>query len=191
MLYSFVPYARDIIKGKVRPARSTRLMFVLLLLVSLLQQHTLGSGWLLAMTVGDGVGAVAILLLAFKKGVGGVGRVDLMCYALLVIDITVWLSTGDALLALYLSILADLAAATPMLYKTWRQPWTETAFFFSLGVVGPILNIISAESYSYALILFPAYIALINLFTALLIVYRQHVVPSPYKYLQTDRQPLS
>jgi hypothetical protein len=166
-------------------------MFVLLLVVSLLQQHTLGSGWLLAMTIGDGIGAVAILLLALKKGMGGVGRVDLICYGLLLIDVTVWLSTGDALLALYLSIFADVAAVTPMLLKTWRQPWTETAFFFSLGFIAPILNIIAAGSYSYAVILFPAYIALINLLTALLIIYRQHVLPSPHKHLQADHQPLS
>ncbi len=96
MCFSFVPYAKDILSGKVKPARSTRLMMVLLLTVSLLQQHTLGSGWLVAMTVGDTIGAVAILLLAFNRGVGGLGRIDLICYLLLVIDVLVWISTSSA-----------------------------------------------------------------------------------------------
>lgn len=190
MLFSFVPYARDIINGKVKPARSARLMMVLLLVVSLLQQRSLGSGWLIAMTVGDGIGAVAILLLAFRRGIGGLSFIDMTCYVLLLVDITVWLSTGSALLALHLSILADVIAMTPVLIKTWRQPWTETPLFFALGVVGPLLNIVAVGHYSYAVVLFPAYIGLINLFETALIVYRQRLVPSPHKPLQQDHQPL-
>lgn len=50
----FVPYAIDIIHGKVKPARSARIMFVVLLMVALLQQRQLGAGWTLAITFGEG-----------------------------------------------------------------------------------------------------------------------------------------
>ncbi len=191
MFYSFIPYGRDILAGKVKPARSTRLMMVLLMSISLLQQHTLGSGWLLAMTIGDFIGAVGILVLAFKNGVGGLTRLDLACYGLLAIDVMIWISTGNTLLALHLGILADVIATTPVLVKTWRQPWTETPLFFVLGVVGPILNIIAVGHYSYALIVFPAYIAFVNLLEFVLIVYRQQVVPSPHRPVQLEHQPLT
>jgi hypothetical protein len=190
MLYSFVPYAKDILAGKVKPARSTRLMMVLLILVSLLQQHTLGSGWLLAITIGDGIGAVAILLLAIKHGLGGLRHLDMICYALLLIDVIVWVSTRNALLALYFSIVADVIAMTPVFIKTWRQPWTETPMFFALGVIAPLLNIVGAGHYVYAVILFPSYIALTNLLEVGLIVYRQQKVP-PIHAAHLSREPLS
>jgi len=45
---AYVPYIRDILRGKVRPARSTRIMFTVLLLVALFQQRALGAAghWL-------------------------------------------------------------------------------------------------------------------------------------------------
>ncbi len=191
MLYSFVPYARDILQGRVKPARSTRLMMVLLLGVSLLQQRSLGSGWLLAMTIGDGIGAVAILFLAFKRGVGGMTRLDQICYALLAVDVVIWLSTDNPLLALHLGILADFIAMEPVFFKTWQQPWTETPLFFALGVIAPILSIAGAGKYSYAVLVFPAYIGLVNLFEVGLIVTRQRRVPSPHRAVAVQHQPLT
>jgi hypothetical protein len=191
MCFSFVPYARDILKGRVKPSRSARLMMVLLLSVSLLQQHALGSGWLLAITMGDTIGAVAILILSFKRGIGGLGRLDLICYILLAVDILVWISTRNALLALHLSILADVIAMTPVFIKTWRQPWTETRLFFMLGVIAPVLNIIGAGKYTYGVLLLPVYIALTNLFEVILITYRQGTVPPPHGHPQADHQPLA
>jgi hypothetical protein len=190
MFYSFIPYSRDILQGRVKPARSTRLMIILLLIVSLLQQHALGSGWLLAMTIGDGIGAFAILVLAFKRGIGGLHRIDLICYALLLIDVGVWVSTHNTLFALHMSVLADLIAMTPVVIKTWRQPWTETPLFFALGVLAPLLNIVGAGHYSYAILLFPVYIALINLIVTGLILYRQHVIPRP-AHMHPIHQPLN
>lgn len=191
MCFSFVPYGRDIVRGRVKPARSARLMIMLLLMISILQQHSVGSGWLIAMTIGDTVGAVAILFLSFSRGIGGLSRIDFACYVLLTVDVLVWLSTGSALLALHLSLLADLIAMTPVFIKTWRQPWTETPLFFLLGVVAPLLNILGAGKYSYAVLLLPVYVGLVNLFEVVLIVWRQNVLPHPSRQPQTDYQPLT
>lgn len=191
MFYSFIPYARDILKGKVKPSRSARAMILLILIIGLLQQRSLGSGWLIAMTVGDTIGAIGILFLSFKRGVGGLKRLDVVCYALLAFDIAVWVSTGNALLALHMSLLADLIAMTPVLIKTWKYPWTETPLFFVLGIVAPLLNIIGAGKFSYAVLLLPIYIAAMNLLETLLITYRQKVVPKPATAFSPIHEPLS
>lgn len=162
MCLSFVPYLRDILRGKVRPARSARLMFVVLLTVALLQQKQLGSGLTLALTIGDLIGAVLILFVAIKYGMGGFQRLDIVCYGLLVINIIFWLSTDNALLALHLTVLCDVIAMAPTLVKTWHHPRTETALFYVLGIVGPILAIVAGNDYTYGILLFPLYLALIN-----------------------------
>ena len=177
--YGYIPYAIDTIKGRAKPARSARLMFALLLVVTLLQQNQLHSGWLLALTVGEAVGSIGILLLALKYGVGGLTRIDMACYVLLGLDILLWQSTGNALLALHLSVLADLIAFTPTLIKTWRQPWTETPLFFVFGTVAAPINILATGKYSYAVLLFPVYLMVANMSELLLIVGKQRGTPKP------------
>ena len=168
-LGAYIPYALDIVKGRAKPARSARIMFVGLLVVTLLQQKALGSGSLIVFTLGEAIGSVAILFLAIKYGVGGLSKIDIACYSLLIIDIIVWLLTGSPLVALHLSVLADIIAFTPTLLKTWKTPKSETAIFFVSGIVAPLLNIIGTGRYSYSVLLFPCYIAAANLTETLII----------------------
>lgn len=187
----YIPYTIDILKGRVKPARSARLMFAILLVVTLLQQKQLGSGWLLAITYGEVIGTIAILALSFTRGVGGLSKIDLVCYVLLTVDVVLWLATGQALLALILSVIADLIAFSPTLIKTWRQPWTETPLFFFTMVIASPLNIIAAGTYSFGVLLFPVYLAVANLVEVVLILWRQAVVPHPSKVRNLERQPIN
>jgi hypothetical protein len=189
--YGYIPYGIDIVRGKVRPARSARIMLTLLLLVTLLQQRDLGSGWLLSITVGEVVGALGILVLGIRKGMGGLSIIDVVCYVLLAIDLGLWLSTKHTLLALHLSILADFIAFTPTLVKTWRHPWTETPLYFMTMVIASPLNIIAIGTYRYSIVVFPAYLGVINLLEVIVIFYRQHRIPMPHGRLSQDHQPLN
>jgi hypothetical protein len=168
-LGAYIPYAVDILKGRAQPARAARIMFVGLLFVTLLQQKALGSGSLIVFTLGEAIGSVAILFLAIKYGVGGLSKLDVACYSLLIIDVVVWLITGSPLVALHLSVLADVIAFTPTLVKTWKRPKTETAIFFVGGILAPVFNIIGTGRYSYSVLLFPCYIAVANLIETLMI----------------------
>ena len=187
----YVPYGFDILKGRVKPSRSARFMLTLLLVITLLQQRQLGSGLLVAITYGEVIGTIAILFLSVKNGIGGLAKADLVCYALLAIDMSVWLSTDQTLLALHLSVIADMVAFTPTLLKTWRQPWTETPVYFLSMVIASPLNIIAAGTYRYGVLLFPTYIGVVNLLEAVLIIYRQRIIPAPRRPLVPDHQPLS
>lgn len=181
VLIGYFVYARDIVSGAARPARSARLMFVILLVITLLQQRDLHSGWLLVLTASEALGSLAILVLSLKNGLGGITRTDLACYILLIIDLTVWLTTKNTLLALHLSVLADLIAFMPTLIKTWRQPWTETAQFYVYGAIAAPLNVVANGQYSYGVLLFPVYLAVANLFEVGLIFSRQRISPRPHR----------
>jgi hypothetical protein len=189
--YGYIPYGIDIARGRVRPARSARIMLTLLLVITLFQQRDLGSGWLLSITIGEVIGAVGILILGIKKGIGGLTRLDVACYVLLTVDLVFWLSTKHTLLALHLSILADFIAFAPTLIKTWRHPWTETPLYFMTMVIASPLNIFAISTYRYSVLVFPAYLGLINLLEVVVILYRQHQVPAPLLRPQQDHQPLN
>ena len=189
--YGYIPYGIDIAKGRVRPARSARIMLTLLLIITLFQQKDLGSGWLLSITIGEVIGAVGILVLGIQKGISGLSTIDVVCYILLAVDLAFWLTTKHTLLALHLSIIADFIAFTPTLIKTWRHPWTETPLYFMTMVIASPLNIIAAGTYGYSIVLFPAYLGVVNLLEVIVILYRQRQVPLPHGRFQHERQPIN
>jgi hypothetical protein len=164
-----IPYMVDIVKGRAVPARAARIMFLLLLVITLAQQHSLGSGLAMAVTIGETISSILLFGLAIKYGVGGLRRSDIVCYGLLALSVLIWAITSNALLALHLSMLADTVAFWPTLEKTWRNPKSETALFFLGGAVAPVLSILAASSFSYQVIVFPFYLSLVNLLEAGLI----------------------
>ncbi|HSX05629.1 MAG TPA: hypothetical protein VLF69_04130 [Candidatus Saccharimonadales bacterium] len=171
-LGAYAPYAVDVLRGRAKPARSTRLMFVLLLFLTLLQQGAVQSGLLVMVTVGELIGSCVLLLMAIKHGEGGLSRLDTWCYLLLALELLLWASTKNALLALHLSVLADTIAFVPTLVKTWQKPWSETPAFYVIGAVAPALNILAANHYTYTVLLFPAYLVVANLAEVVLMVAR-------------------
>lgn len=164
-----IPYMIDIVKGRAKPARAARTMLLLLIIVTLAQQHSLGSGLTVALTVGEIVSSILLFGLAIKHGVGGLSRNDLICYLLLMLSLVVWWQTGNALLALHLSIVADTIAFWPTLEKTWRDPKSETSLFFWGGVIAPWFSIAAGGSLAYSVIVFPVYISVVNLVEVILI----------------------
>lgn len=105
---------------------------------------------------------MAILALSLSRGVGGLRGLDVTCYGLLLLDVIFWLTTKNTLLALHLTVLADLIAMFPTLAKTWHDPKSETPLFFIIGSIGPLVGVVAAGQLNYAIILFPLYLALIN-----------------------------
>lgn len=164
-----IPYMIDIVKGRARPARSARIMLLLLIAVTLFQQKGLGTGGALSLTIAELVISVMLLGLALRYGVGGLSKTDKFCYFLLAADIAIWMITKNDLLALHLSIAADTVAFWPTLYKTWHDPKSETALFFWSGVIGPFFAIAAEANPSYQTLVFPIYISLVNLVEVVLI----------------------
>lgn len=168
-----IPYMIDIVAGRARPARSARIMLLLLVSITLFQQRGLGVGGALSLTIGETILSVMLLGLALKYGVGGLSKSDKICYGLLGVDLALWLITKNNLLALHLTILADTVAFWPTLSKTWRDPKSETALFFWSGVISPLFAIAAEENLSYQALIFPVYICVVNLLEVALI-YRVH-----------------
>jgi hypothetical protein len=165
-----IPYAKDMTRGRVKPSRSTRVMFLGLLLLAFFQQYSLGSGLGLALLVGEILGSVTVLLLSIRYGVGGLAKLDIVCYTLLILDLCIWAITKNALLAIFLTMLADMIALLPTVVKTWKDPQSETYYWWLMGVIAPVFGILSEGNFSLQEVLFPVYLLLANLLVVLLIV---------------------
>lgn len=158
-----IPYAIDILKGRAKPARSTRILFFLLMTATLVVQSRAFTSWALALTAAEVISQFVLLILSVKYGLGGLKRLDIASYGLFVLAITGYIVTGETLVGLLLLSAADLVAFVPTLVKNWKDPSTDTPLFYIIGGVAPALSILAASSYTdLNQLIVPAYLVAIN-----------------------------
>jgi hypothetical protein len=175
-----IPYARDVIAGRAIPSRSTRFMLVVIIFFALVQQHSLGSRWSLLLIAAELTMSIVMFALSLKYGIGGTDKLDLWCYGLLFFNLVVWGTTGSALIAIHITIAADVIACIPTFVKTYRDPTSETPLFWTAGAVAALLAIYAEALPSYGNLVFPIYLFLTNAAVALLAVRKVKVVTVGY-----------
>ncbi|HEV8590856.1 MAG TPA: hypothetical protein VGQ55_02055, partial [Pyrinomonadaceae bacterium] len=124
-LISPIIYARSILNGVSRPHRTTRLVLLIISMLStaaLFAQNDRVAIWLAGIST---LQAIVIFALSIKYGMGGWAKLDLACLGIALIGIIVWQVTSEPILGLYFSILADFTGMVPALVKTYRLPHTE------------------------------------------------------------------
>lgn len=162
-----IPYAFDIVRGRARPARSTRILFLLLMVVTLFVQSQEFTSWVLLLTIGELASQMLLFGLSFKYGMGGLSRLDITCYGAFAISLLAYLLTKNATLSLTLLILTDLIAFVPTIVKIWRDPTSDTwAFFVVGGMAAAAASLLARSGNSYGEVIFPAYIFVSNALAA-------------------------
>lgn len=170
-----IPYAIEVVRGRAKLARSTRVLFLLLMLVTLIVQGAEFTSWVLLLTVGEVLTQVLLFGLAIRYGVGGLSRLDIICYAAFIVSLSAYLITKDAVLSLTLFILTDSIAFLPTLVKIWRDPASDNWLFFMVGGVGAaVASLLARTTNTYAELAFPVYVLVANgLVAALILLYNR------------------
>jgi len=168
-LLNNIYYCIAIIKGRIKPHRTTRFVFVIIALTltfSLFAQHNTTAIYL---TGTFAIGCIVSFILSIKYGIGGWTKIDILCLILALLGICLWISTNNPTLALYASIIADFAGVVPTIIKTFHHPNTEYWFTYFIDTIAGILNIFANKTYSLNAIVFPLYIIFINIIIILII----------------------
>lgn len=139
-----ITYAVSILKGKTKPHRMTRFIvfFVLALnFLSIVAAH--GNMGAIVFAGISSAQATVIFILSLWRGMGGIHRFDLACLVIAAVGILGWKLTGNPVIGVWFSILADFAAYLPAFVKTWHHPHTESPWYFLLGAVASFLSLIA------------------------------------------------
>lgn len=169
-----ITYAVSIARGKTKPHRMTRfiLLFVLTLnFVSILAAHG-NTGAKVFAGISFAQSAI-IFLMSMWKGMGGTAKTDWICFGIAVLGIVGWKVTGDPIIGVWFSILADLAAYIPAFIKTWKYPHTESVWYYLFAGVAAFLSLIAYKIESASL--FQIYIALCCL-VMIGLIYRKDIM---------------
>lgn len=158
-----IPYAVDVVKGRARPARSTRILLLLLMSVTLIVQAREFTSWVLLLTIGEVLSQMLLFGLGLRYGVGGLSRVDIICYLAFGVSIGAYVLTQDVVLSLLLLMVTDSIAFAPTILKIWRDPASDTwMFFFFGGVMAAAASLLASSSGTFVELAFPGYLFVAN-----------------------------
>ncbi len=170
---AYVPYIRDILRGKTHPHIYSWLLWGILTIAifGIQISHHAGPGSFV--TIAAGIMSFVVLGLSFKKGKRNIVFADKVVFVLTMLTMIFWLLAKQPLLAILLACLADLLAFIPTVRKSWHQPFTETLSLYELNSVRFGLAIIALSQYTLITVIWPAMWAIGNGLFAIMLISRR------------------
>lgn len=159
-----IGYTLDVIKGKTRPNRITWFMWALAPLIAFAAEIHENAGPQSVLTFMVGFGPLIVFIASFvnRRSVWKLSHFDIICGALSMLGLILWLLTRHGDFAIALSIAADAMAAVPTVVKSWREPDSESYQVFLAAIISSSLTLLTIDHWTFASWGFPLYILLID-----------------------------
>lgn len=172
-LLGSINYAFNIYKGKTYPNRVTWVLWTIVPAISFAVEEVehvhLEVGLL---TLSEGVGPLLVLVTSFlnPKSYWHVSRFDLVCGAIAVLALILWLITGQGTIALSFSLLSGIFASVPTIVKAYRTPRSESPGDYLASTVAAVITLLIIRHWTFANYGFPMYLAIDSAILSLLIL---------------------
>ncbi len=176
----YVPYIRDIIKGKTKPERAAWLIWLVLGGVLVASQLAKGGRDSILITFVQMSGNALVLVLAFKYGSGGLARRDWAALTAAGVGIVLWLLTKQPLMALAIAVSVDALGNVLTIRKAYHQPHSETLITWAMSGTAATCAALAVGSWDWALLAYPVSVMVANAVTVSVIMSRRRqlaVVP--------------
>ncbi len=160
-LIAAATYVQDVVRGSALPQRMTRLLLTVITGLSFASLLAGGDRSGLWLALASFVECAILWVLSWRHGIGGRNILDVVCLCLCAGGITLWAVSGESVVGLVASIIADCIACMPSLVKTVRLPHTEPARFYLMGAIAGGC-ILAAGPYEWRSVVFPLYIMAID-----------------------------
>lgn len=167
-------YIFTTLKGETKPNRVTWLLWAFIPMIAFSAQLSEGVGKAVLFTFITGLGPFLIFIASFvnKKAYWKVGKFDIFCGSTSVLAITLWIITGNGVVALSLSILADFLAGLPTVVKAFNFPKTENGTSFLFATIGATITLLTLDKWEFSEYGFAVYIFLLTLIIFVLAKFR-------------------
>jgi hypothetical protein len=160
-----IGYLAETIQGKVRPNKVTFFMWALAPLIAFAAEIKQGVGIQSLMTFSVGFLPLLIFIASFlnKKARWKIGKFDILCGALSVLGLILWLMTKAGNIAIVFSIIADGIAGLPTVVKSYNYPETENPFMYLTVSISAAVTLLTVKTWNFANYAFPVYILIVDL----------------------------
>lgn len=107
-----------------------------------------------------------------KKSEWKVTKFDLVCGALSILGVILWMITKIGNVAILMSIIADGLAALPTLVKAYKFPESEIAWPWLMTSIGVVFTLLTIDKWTFANSSFIIYIFIVNTLIYSLVQFR-------------------
>jgi hypothetical protein len=158
-------YIRSMFRGLTKPNRVTWFMWSIAPFIATAASISGGATWAVVPVFVSGLSPFLILVASFlnKKAYWKLSLFDYFCGVFSATALVLWYLTREPNLAIIFAVVSDSTAAIPTLTKAWRNPETESAWPFIVGIFSPMTSFLAATAWSFAELAFPTYLVLINI----------------------------
>ena len=164
LLGGVFPYAQTIIRGGTRPNPFSLLGWVLLSIIPAVAQIVEGAGWSVVIPLLSAFNSLIILFVSLKYGkLAPLHPTDKYAFALGVVAVGAWILTREPLMAIFISIAAEICIGAPTLAKTYRDPSTEPVLLWLAYVVACVMGLFALSTFELHNIAYGIYAALFGL----------------------------
>ena len=173
-LAGYVPYFRDIFRGKTKPHAFSWLVWASLTGIAFFGQLFDKGGAGAWVTGFSALVSFVIFFLALQKGEKNITASDKWSLGGAGVALMLWYLTQSPLGSVILITVIDALGFYPTFRKSYYKPHEETMLTFFLSGLKFVIAIIALENYSAVTYLYPASLVLMNfIFVGLLIVRRR------------------
>src|SRR3989339_1216413 len=169
VFFGYIPYIRDIVKGKTKPHVYSWFIwgFVTLIAFALQLSDKAGSGAFVTLAAAIMCFVVIIFGFIYKSKVKIV-KSDTIFLIFAIISLGLWLIAKQPVLSVILTVIIDLLGFAPTIRKSWNNPFSETLTFYYLNSIRFGLAIIALQKYSLLTALYPITWLMANILFALM-----------------------
>jgi hypothetical protein len=177
---AYVPYIRDIVKGKTHPHAYTWFTLATTgVVVFALQLHgNAGAG--AYVTLAASLNAYLVCFLGLKYGKRDITRSDTVFLVLALISMVFWLLAKQPVLSVIILCAVEVLAFLPTVRKTWNKPYSETFSTYTISVVRFGLALLALNQYNVLTVLYPGLWLIGNALFCILLFIRRPLFANPH-----------
>ncbi|MES2970967.1 MAG: hypothetical protein V4702_01435 [Patescibacteria group bacterium] len=173
---SYIPYFKDILKGKTHPHIYSWILWGLLTIIIFALQISDNAGPGAFVTLFAGLMCLTVVILSLKYGKRDIVFSDKVVFVLTLVAIGLWLIAKQPVLSIILVTIADILAFIPTVRKSWNKPHTETLSLYVTNTLRFILILFALNTYTLLTALWVVVWIVANaLFSTMLIVRRKQI----------------
>ncbi|SRR5258706_3415727 len=142
-IYCTIPYVQAILKRKTKPHQLSWLVFVIMNGIVFFSQYFAGGRGSVLISLTFFVGSLIIFLLSLKFGIRYSSRWDRALFIFALCTIVIWFITKSNVIAIWLTVLIDLAATTMTILKIKSQPDSEDPLPWTIASIAYVFTILT------------------------------------------------
>lgn len=174
-LLANIPYIIDSLKGRTKPNIASWSTWVLINGIALAAAMVHGQAFNAVVISGSYfIGSLIIVLIGLFKGTRKYTRFDVVCQALALFGLVLWLLSKNPNLALALALIVDIMAVLPTIKHAYLFPHEETWSTYAMAGAAASVTVILASSFSFAALAIPLDFFLVNSVLAGIILIRRN-----------------